>query len=57
MSELLRDAADLVLFLREDMNATPEEVQASVRHDFPTVSMVEVFRRVTRLEQEMRGAA
>ncbi len=49
------EAAETVLLLREEC-ATPEEIMAELRREFPDVTTVAVFRAVSEMDV-VRGRA
>lgn len=51
-----REAAELVVYLREETAFEPADVMASVRNEFPGVTMIAVFREVSAIESA-RGNA
>lgn len=51
-----REAAEIVVYLREETAFAPEDVMGAVRNEFPDVTMLDVFREVSAIESA-RGNA
>jgi hypothetical protein len=53
----VREAAELVLFMREELAEAPEDIMATLRREFPGLSLIAVFRELTAIQQQAGGNA